>query len=78
MQQANNMNTPIVKISDDQNEITHESGVVTVFVESNKSTCLYCAYLNDDGGCICEPAPCNVFRRKDYKLGHFTLKQPTT
>lgn len=72
------MNTPIVKISDDQNEITHESGVVTVFVES-VSQCEKCCYYKNFN---CSDIPCH-FRteftpRKEFNYGIFKLKQQTT
>ena len=68
------MNTPIIKISDYQNEITHESGFVSMFVELNNETCIHCVYINDDGSCLCVPAPCNTFIRNDRKLGYFIPK----
>lgn len=65
------MNTPIIKISEDQNEITHESGVVTVFEES-KSRCNGCFYKIDK---VCKSiAPCFQFERTDRKTGIFKLK----
>ena len=68
------MNTPIIKISDDQNEITHKSGVVTVFVEEcNCEQCIY--YKKID--CWKKRMPCATYQRKDRKIGRFTLKQQT-
>lgn len=67
------MNTPIVNISDDQNEITHESGVVTVFEESENSCdecCYYKAY-KCQGICL---NPCTRQERKDIRNGIFKLK----
>lgn len=67
------MNTPIVKISDDQNEITHKSGVVTEFVEgSNCKLCIYYEKID----CWKMRMPCDTFQRKDKKMGKFKLKQP--
>jgi hypothetical protein len=70
------MNTPIISISDDQNTITHESGVVTVFVETdNQNDCIGCIYKN---GAICEQikAPCMKSQRLDHKFGVFKLLKP--
>ena len=68
------MNTPIIKISDDQNEITHESGVVTVFEESENS-CECCFY---ESIYICDEIPClpetSFIARLDHKNGIFKLK----
>lgn len=66
------MNTPIIKISDDQNEITHESGVVTVFEETKINRCNGCVYQNPK---VCKSiAPCFRFERIDNKTGIFKLK----
>lgn len=71
------MNTPIIKISDDQNEITHESGVVTVFEETNLLTCNFCCYLGSSS-LFCRKIPClftgNGIKRNDKKSGIFKLK----
>lgn len=68
------MNTPIIKISDDQNEITHESGVVTVFKKKGiTSGCNKCVY--NEIGCIQFSAPCgNPYRTADEFNGIFKLK----
>ena len=69
------MNTKILKISEDQNEITHESGVVTEFEPKGRiSGCNKCVYsLN---GCMHYLAPCSYpYRTADRKNGIFKLKQ---
>lgn len=76
------MNTPIVKISDDQNEITHESGVVTVFVENGRCVnCCYYPYSKSKKTSCCNKIPCHteigkIIRENNY--GIFKLKQQTT
>lgn len=45
------MNTPIIKISDDQNTVTHKSGLITERVKGVKG-CVGCVYLNDKGDCL--------------------------
>lgn len=69
------MNTPIIKISDDQTEITHENGVVTVFEES-VGNCIGCQYFDDDLSFDCEKykVPCMMQNRKDGKHVIFKLK----
>ena len=42
------MNTPIKSISDDQNTVTHKSGLITERVKGVKGS-LDCVYLNDNG-----------------------------
>ena len=65
------MNTLIVKISDDQNTITHESGFVTVFEE--KIGCSGCYYYEIED---CNHIPCIEPRRTvNNKEGIFKLKQ---
>ena len=65
------MNSKIINISDDQNEITHESGLVTVFEEQYHFGCFNCIYqLND----FCSDKPCCAERRKDGKDGIFVKK----
>lgn len=66
------MKTKIIKISDDQNTITHKSGVVTVFEESNKN-CSFCIYFNKEN---CNVLLCSCSFRFDEKSGIFKLKQP--
>lgn len=66
------MNTPIIKISDDQNEITHESGVVTVFEWNNDYSCDGCVYRMVLKNCF--PIPCRDKARIDKKEGIFKLK----
>lgn len=67
------MNTPIIKISDDQNEITHESGVVTNFVWTNLFSCGRCVYKNRKS---CYDIPCVSLRRdRDCFNGIFKIKQ---
>ena len=67
------MNTKIISISDDQNTITHESGVVTEFVvQGGKDICKNCVYNILKGKCshiICVP-----IQRKDERNGIFKLK----
>lgn len=66
------MNTTF-KISDDQNTITHESGLVTEFVESRHkyptirdcSLCYYCDSIN------CKTLPCYHTNKKH---GYFVKK----
>ena len=65
------MNTKIIAISEDQNTITHESGVVTEF-DSKCNLCFYCCYDNIEDGCIGVPCVINV--RKDKGNGIFKLK----
>ena len=64
------MNTPIISISDDQNTITHESGVVTVFKNNGNYKC---------HGCVYNPELCPIIipcvSRKDKENGIFKLKQ---
>lgn len=75
------MNTPIIKISDDQNEITHESGVVTVFKKDDSGICFGCFYATrKEHDCRLIPCDYNKIKckRKDGKSGIFKLKQPTT
>lgn len=67
------MNSKIIKISDDQNEITHESGLVTEFRLTNK-TCYNCVYLDRKGFCLCEDAPCDSGYRFDSYSGIFVKK----
>ena len=69
------MNTPIKSISDDQNTITHESGVVTLFVES-KNSCIGCCYgtFTVFGYCNPNKIPCIKTSRADYKNGIFKIK----
>lgn len=45
------MNTPIKSISDDQNTVTHKSGLITERVKGVRG-CLDCVYLNDNGDCL--------------------------
>ena len=73
------MNTPF-KISDDQNTITHESVLVTVFVEDNKTVCSdRCEYLTAPL-VDCKQIPCSKIKRmlsacrKDKKHGYFVKK----
>jgi len=66
------MKTQIKHISEDQNTITHESGVVVVFKETNKR-CSGCFYDNNK---VCKSiAPCYRFERNDNKTGIFKLKE---
>lgn len=65
------MNTPIKSISEDQNEITHESGVVTVFEETRSICCNGCIYLLD---CKCFSKNELCAKRIDNKIGIFKLK----
>lgn len=68
------MNTKIVKISEDQKEITHESGVVTVFKKNG--SCENCCYILSDN---CSKAPCHFMTtlspRNDFEYGCFKVKQ---
>lgn len=67
------MNTPIIKISEDQNEIIHESGVVTVFKKTRKgSGCENCVY-DYENTCLCYAANCDDYRLKRH--GIFILKK---
>lgn len=65
------MNTKIISISDDQNTITHESGLVTEFVESDHLGCFYCVYETND---TCFDKPCMEDRRLNKLDGIFKLK----
>ena len=74
------MNTPIIKISDDQNEITHESGVVTVFVKDGM--CRDCCYSKVEPHMkrMCLKIPCSTMfepncRKDGIDFGIFKLKQ---
>ena len=73
------MNSKIIKISYDQNEITHESGVVTVAKECDGS-CIGCYYFDMDLSFDCSgnKMPCMSDKRFDNKTVIFILKQPTT
>ena len=73
------MNTPF-KISEDQNTITHESGLVTKFVEDNSITCSdKCEYLTVSL-VDCKQIPCSKIKRmlsacrEDKKNGYFVKK----
>lgn len=72
------MNTKIVKISEDQKKITHESGAVTVFKKDNSGTCINCIY-SDLKMHDCRFIPCDynkrTGRRNDTLTGIFKLKQ---
>ena len=69
------MNTKIVKISKDQNEITHESGVITVFQKQEMNLfCQGCVYSNYDD-CRLQIDLCTSAKRKDEENGIFKLKQ---
>lgn len=61
------MNTPIIKISDDQKTVTHKSGLITERVKGVKG-CLDCVYLNDNGDCLQFDLDC--------KYDIFLIKQP--
>ena len=46
------MKTPIKSISDDQNEITHESGKVSIFIRTNNiASCAGCVYEANKESC---------------------------
>ena len=67
------MNTPIISISDDQNTITHESGVVTVFeVPKGGIFCRNCFYVEWNKSCT--GMPCTSGIRNDKRNGIFKLK----
>ena len=73
------MNTPF-KISEDQNTITHESGLVTKFVEDNSIMCSdKCEYLTVPL-VDCKQIPCYEIKivlsacRKDKRNGYFVKK----
>ena len=71
------MNTPIISISDDQNTITHESGVVVEFVkvEINCSVgCKGCVYHIDNNKCMQQNNHDVVCMRR-AESGIFKLKQ---
>jgi len=57
-----------MKISEDQNEITTDDGIVHVFVETRGICCIYCSV-----GCY-NDVPCYEDGRKDNKDGYFKLK----
>ena len=56
------MKTPIIKISDDQHTITHESGFVAVFVEDNSGLCTNCIYSKLTMH-NCKVIPCDYNKR---------------
>jgi hypothetical protein len=68
------MKTPIKNISEDQNTITHESGVVTVFERKVRiSGCNKCVY--SEFGCMHYLVPCCYpYRTADSKNGIFIEK----
>ena len=65
------MNTPF-KISEDQNTITHESGLVTKFVRDNSDDCNNCVYWEYS---ICHKIPCTS---KTANKKHITRKDKKT
>ena len=68
------MNTKIVEISEDQNTITNESGVVTVFCKNG--ACEECCYMSSRN---CPEAPCHPYitlsPRNDFEYGCFKVKE---
>ena len=64
------MNTPIVKISDDEKTIIHESGFKSRFCEDKTFDCCEnCVYnFTED---VCYHIPCTFNHRKDKKNGYF-------
>ena len=67
------MKTKIKTISPDQNIIEHESGLRTVFVETNDITenCEMCIYRQNKN-CWSTGKPCDPYSRTDIKWGYFT------
>jgi len=72
------MITPIISISDDQNTITHESGLITEFKKDNSGTCINCVY-SDLKMHNCRFIPCDynkrTGRRNDTLTGVFKVKK---
>ena len=76
MKKRNIMKTKIKNISPDQNIIEHESGLRTVFVETNETSrnCERCAY-NEIKQCLFNGRPCDPISRNDKKWGYLKLLQ---
>ena len=69
------MKTPILNISEDQNIITHESGLITQF-SSDEIACGKCCYDAKESTCISIGIPCVEFKRDDFMNGVFIIKEP--